>query len=926
MKSIFTHYIFFSLLLLLSLLPVLFLLLERKKHSYLFELIKKTDDFFNVQKLGFLLADEAKKLFDAKLVCVVEYTYSKSSVLAALPTKLPDKTSFSPHEIFFILKTLIGQKSDFLNENDIQSEHLKQYFPLFDYAAYKIISVYNDDFRIITLELYGEIKKNPSGQILEKVIEIFKKAFFSRIRYQEDLQNVNMNEIIIRFLDRIRYTLDEDELEKIILEEISHSFEADRAFYIISYAENPQKPRIGKEYLANPYAKSMKGNNLDYNSVWVQLKETQMNPPVFVIENSEKFIKQNNLENSPIDIFIKNSRIKSSYPFLLYQNETYSMYLVLQFTRNVRIFDKTDFKIMELLSKQTHIALAQAKLYSDLLLGSREEKLITDLITTLRSSFSIKQIANEFTSKVGIFFEAKRCIVRFFDAQKKEFTGYDEAFEYKRNYDVPGTKNMNLQKELGDFLLNSEKFHDALAISYSHDLCDKEFEYKEDILRYFERYGIKTYLTAFVRYNGKLLGFISLHFDTDFIVKNKQIALIKALSDQLGIAIYQAELYNASENAAKKEKLLKEVFSDTLGFESKEQIYKYFAEKLFGILFSKAIFFAEFENDFPKKYYEYYKDSDFNISEIKDTVFFSDIVSKKDFLYYCNLRAEENEEISSFTDITGVVCIGTIPVNADLLLIFFFDKQREFSPFDKSIMASLVSAIAQTLKDVMQRSKIKALRETFLSTLTHDLQIPVVAQRNAIEYLKGKNLSNEKSQKILDYLSETNEQTEDMIKVLSEIYRYEAGIKNFSKIIFDVYEVADEVLDGFLPEKNIDITKNFYAQKHIIEADKNEVQKILLLLLNYIAERIKSEKITINISDNEKYLKLCLCASEIQISGNLTDIIFERELVATQLERLVGEGIHLYLAKLIAVSQGGNLYFSEKIGNEKEFCLELPLG
>ena len=235
MKNIFIYSDFaFWLLIILLFSAIVVLFIEHKKHSYIFELIKKIDDFSNLQKLAFLLADEAKKLFGAEFVCVVEYTYSKSTFLTSVPSKLSDKTSFSPHEVFFILKTLIGQKIDYISEKDIQSEHIKQYFPLFEHDTYRIISIFNDDLRIITLEIYGKTGKRPSSSFWEKITGVFKKAFYTRITYQEDIRKVSTNETIIRFLDRIRYTLDEDELEKIILEEISHSFEADRAFFIKS--------------------------------------------------------------------------------------------------------------------------------------------------------------------------------------------------------------------------------------------------------------------------------------------------------------------------------------------------------------------------------------------------------------------------------------------------------------------------------------------------------------------------------------------------------------------------------------------------------------------------------------------------------------------------------------------------------------------
>ena len=120
--------------------------------------MRKIDDFTNSEKIAFLLADEIKKLFGAEFVAVIEYTYAKTDILAAIPSKQLDKEHFSPHELFYILKSLQREKLDRIKNGDIQSEHLKKYFPVFNYEEYTIITVYTDENRIITLEIYGEIK------------------------------------------------------------------------------------------------------------------------------------------------------------------------------------------------------------------------------------------------------------------------------------------------------------------------------------------------------------------------------------------------------------------------------------------------------------------------------------------------------------------------------------------------------------------------------------------------------------------------------------------------------------------------------------------------------------------------------------------------------------------------------------------------
>ena len=293
------------------------------------------------------------------------------------------------------------------------------------------------------------------------------------------------NEIIIKFLDRIRNTLDEKEIEKQVLKEICEAFSVDRAYFLKTDKGTRNKPSLEIEYLENPYVKSLRDSEINTDEVWQQIKSINTTSPVFVIENSDKFIAKNNLKGTPLEIFIKKSQIKSSYPFIIYEDEHIATYLVIQYTGKTVILDKNDLEILELLTKQTNIALTQAKLYAKLIKNSQKEKLLLDLISVLRSTLDLKKVANEFTQKVGEFFEADRCIIRFFDTGTKEFRGYNEAFEYKKYFYTSSTKDLDIHGEIEKFLLESEKFHDTLSIQNAPENFDNDFKYKEIVLKYY---------------------------------------------------------------------------------------------------------------------------------------------------------------------------------------------------------------------------------------------------------------------------------------------------------------------------------------------------------------------------------------------------------------------------------------------------------
>ena len=116
-------------------------------------------------------------------------------------------------------------------------------------------------------------------------------------------------------------------------------------------------------------------------------------------------------------------------------------------------------------------------------------------------------------------------------------------------------------------------------------------------------------------------------------------------------------------------------------------------------------------------------------------------------------------------------------------MVLFFNSKREFSYSDKKILFSLVDVISKSIKDSLKTAEIRNLKEGFLSTLSHDLQIPLVAERNAINYLINKHEISEDNiaKEILMQLKETNNQTEDIQKC----YICQEQIKNiyYPKII-----------------------------------------------------------------------------------------------------------------------------------------------
>jgi len=722
-----------------------------KTEKKILEFSNKFDDYSNSKKNAYIFAREVQSLLKSQMVAVIEYSYAKVDILASVPMTIPSRSLSSPHELYLIMKNLEQENITHFQDEDIKSEHFKKLFPIFDFDNYHILPLYTDNHRIVSLEIYGNLKKsfNLNKSVLKEFISIFQKVFILQSKFQKEFLQIKKNEMIIRFLDRIRNTLDENELEKVILEEICRAFNADRAYFLLGNKNNLQNPILGKEHLANPYVKSLRGNNLNFQAVWAQLAENNVNPPVFVIEDVNKFLRQKDMQGTPIEEFLKKSHTKSSYPFLISENDEYLLYLVLQFTKNVIVFDNNDYEIVELLTKQIQIALSQAKFYTKLLQNN------------------------------------------------------------------------------------------------------------------------------------------------------------------------------------KKEKFLKEIYADTINLQSKNQIYSYFSEKTMLLLNAQGVVFVEFPVDINAKteYFENYRPQNLNMSKFKNFHFINDIINKKIITHTCNFSCE-NYEKAIFTKETGIACISIFPVNPNTIMVLFFNSTKDISSNDKSILFSFIDIISKTLSDFLKTAEINNLRERFLSTLTHDLQIPLVAQRNVIDYLsERKNIIDTDTQELLYELKETNNQIEDMLKALTAIYKYETKKKELLKENCSFPSLIEEnisKLSEFIERKNISVIKEINRDDLHFWGDKIEINKsIMILLINAINATKAGDEIILNISDNEKYLKCCICTNGKNYSDNLKRMVFNGVISDGSLDYGIGDGIFLYLVKLIINAHGGKIYINDKPNGGSVICIEL---
>ncbi len=102
-------------------------------------------------------------------------------------------------------------------------------------------------------------------------------------------------------------------------------------------------------------------------------------------------------------------------------------------------------------------------------------------------------------------------------------------------------------------------------------------------------------------------------------------------------------------------------------------------------------------------------------------------------------------------------------------------------------------------------------KDTFVATLTHDLKVPLLSEKQSLTYLADGTFGglSEEQLKLISVLKSTNQSNLDLVNSILEIYRYEAGKAILSKQPVDLRNLLKESCSDLMPlmhEKEIQLS------------------------------------------------------------------------------------------------------------------------
>lgn len=238
----------------------------------------------------------------------------------------------------------------------------------------------------------------------------------------------------------------------------------------------------------------------------------------------------------------------------------------------------------------------------------------------------------------------------------------------------------------------------------------------------------------------------------------------------------------------------------------------------------------------------------------------------------------------------------------------------------------------EVFRDITEESEIDRMKSEFISIASHQLRTPLTAIKTYAHLLRqgfaGK-LTDPQTE-FIDIVLNSTAHMNDLIDTLLDISKIETGRLNIEPVAIAPQRLVDEVVREFetlIKEKDIKLRVSLLKLPPEIFVDPVLTKEIYAnLLSNAIKYSRPGGKILFSLVRNKDELLLTVKDQGYGIPADQKDRIFGKFFRAANALTLEtnGSGLGLYMAKKIAQSQGGDIWFKSREGVGSTFFFVTP--
>lgn len=241
-----------------------------------------------------------------------------------------------------------------------------------------------------------------------------------------------------------------------------------------------------------------------------------------------------------------------------------------------------------------------------------------------------------------------------------------------------------------------------------------------------------------------------------------------------------------------------------------------------------------------------------------------------------------------------------------------------------------LSGICVIARDIELEKKAQEQRETYIATLTHDLQNPTLAQINALNLLLEEKMGslNDSQRNLLSLTKDSCTYMLEMLLSLLDTYKFENGEYILDMAPCSLKELINTTCDRYehlLEDKNITVQKIFEAPVNKFISDEQFVRRIFNNLFRFMINySFKDTEMIIRVNKNRNNVKIEFESHGYHIPPKTLNNLFEKYTTHFSKYNTVGVDVCLYHSKQIVSALGGKVSIDSS-DNTNLIKLSLPL-
>lgn len=400
--------------------------------------------------------------------------------------------------------------------------------------------------------------------------------------------------------------------------------------------------------------------------------------------------------------------------------------------------------------------------------------------------------------------------------------------------------------------------------------------------------GAKSAVSAPILAREKLVGVITLVHPQPGYFTTAHLDLVKAIADQAGAAIRNAQLYESLQAAHRR---YRELFEDSIDsiliteWNGKIIELNRQAQVVIGFTYKEIL--------------------EMNICDLHDVDFsklgvnFKNLTTGNTFTYESLVHASEGRNV---------------PIQA----------------YVRNIQVGSETQLQWILRDITERKDLDHMREDLIAMVYHDLRSPLANIVSSLEVLSAMSPKGEDTiHSLLSIASRSTERIQRLTNSLLDINRLEAGQSVGNRQPVDPNSMIADAVEAVAPNavnKKLALTRDTAPDLAEIFADADMIRRVLINLLENAIKFTPAEgKIHISARTTGDFVEIAVSDTGCGIPSAEQERIFEKFTRLSPKDGPRGLGLGLAYCRLAVLGHGGEIRVESQPAKGSKFIFTIPI-